>query len=393
MAGTGAEDKVTGKELSEKRPWRALSTLLASGVVAIVTWFPLAALIFTVLLAWSPVSRKFRLLRVRGVPSGRVALLAYLGWLFLDRSTPANGGRPVQWLRSQAMMTWFRKFFPCTLVKAFNGPLDSTRRFVVACHPHGVMGIGVWAHFMLEGGALPGIDYRVLTLSENFRIPFWRDWLLSLGFVDCSRSSVSRLLKGGTSVVVVVGGAREALDARPGTNDLTLSSRFGFVRIAMESGASLIPVFSFGETDTFTQLLPNPPGSRLRALQEKLLSIYGYSVPIVMGSRGLPRRTPILTVVGEPVEVPHVPEGPSPEQLKAAHAKYVSALKALYEAHAASFYHPNPVPELRIVDEDRGEGEGANFDSVEVDRDWAHPGGGPGAKQREGGPAVTAARL
>jgi 2-acylglycerol O-acyltransferase 2 len=43
-----------------------------------------------------------------------------------------------------------------------------------------------------------------------------------------------------------------ALDARPGANDLTLGRRLGFVRIAMENGAKLLPVFSFGENDGIT---------------------------------------------------------------------------------------------------------------------------------------------
>ncbi len=38
---------------------------------------------------------------------------------------------------------------------------------------------------------------------------------------------VQRLLDDGISIGIVVGGAKEALDARPGTNDLTLSTRLG----------------------------------------------------------------------------------------------------------------------------------------------------------------------
>jgi hypothetical protein len=50
-------------------------------------------------------------------------------------------------------------------------------------------------------------------------------------------------------LTIVVGGAAESLSARPGTADLTLKRRMGFIKLAMRQGADLVPVFSFGEND------------------------------------------------------------------------------------------------------------------------------------------------
>ena len=66
--------------------------------------------------------------------------------------------------------------------------------------------------------------------------------------------------------------------------------------------ASLVPVFSFGENNLFTQL-PNPQGSMLRKLQNFLTRLLGFSPPIFHG-RGvfnytfglMPYRMPINTV-------------------------------------------------------------------------------------------------
>ena len=46
---------------------------------------------------------------------------------------------------------------------------------------------------------------------------------------------------------MIVGGAAESLEAFPGQYRLVLRKRKGFIRIALETGASLVPVFSFGE--------------------------------------------------------------------------------------------------------------------------------------------------
>ena len=59
------------------------------------------------------------------------------------------------------------------------------------------------------------------------------------------------------------------------------TSRIGsFVRIALEHGASLVPVFTFGENEMFKQLLPNPPDSPVRRVQELLKNWLSFSMPV-----------------------------------------------------------------------------------------------------------------
>jgi len=62
---------------------------------------------------------------------------------------------------------------------------------------------------------------------------------VSSGACACSRDSIQWLLthKGtGNAVVLVVGGATEALEARPNSFNLTIKDRKGFVRLAMQNG-------------------------------------------------------------------------------------------------------------------------------------------------------------
>ena len=46
------------------------------------------------------------------------------------------------------------------------------------------------------------------------------------------------------------GGATEALYAYPGKNTVVLKKRLGFVKLAIQKGASLLPAYSFGENNT-----------------------------------------------------------------------------------------------------------------------------------------------
>ena len=207
-----------------------------------------------------------------------------------------KGGQPVAWVKNWGIWRTLRAYFPVSLVKTVD--LAPDRRYLFVSHPHGVISVGVSTNFLANGNLFaqlfPGIDLRVLTLNVLFRVPFYREYLLAVGLCDASRESVRyNLNRGpGSSVLLVVGGAQEALDAHPGTNDLTLANRKGFVKvrskkrpnppslpwpttlgmrartvspgqIALSEGAALVPVYTFGETDVYRQV-SNPHGSRLR---------------------------------------------------------------------------------------------------------------------------------
>ena len=53
-----------------------------------------------------------------------------------------------------------------------------------------------------------------------------------------SKRSIRNFLQSGPgrAMVIVIGGAAESLDARPGTYDLTLRERKGFVKLALTTG-------------------------------------------------------------------------------------------------------------------------------------------------------------
>lgn len=122
----------------------------------------------------------------------------------------------------------------------------------------------------------PGLKPHLMTLASNFKIPLYRDLLLALGVCSVSMPSCTNILKQGervtllgleistymvtstsgpgSALTIVVGGAAESLSAHPGTADLTLKRRMGFIKLAIRQGADLVPVFSFGENDVSFKL-------------------------------------------------------------------------------------------------------------------------------------------
>eukprot|EP00494_Astrolonche_serrata_P023250 UN23508 len=130
-----------------------------------------------------------------------------------------------------------------------------------------------------------------------------------MGICDASKKSIYNILKQGpgSSLTLVLGGAKESLEAHPGKARLYLKHRKGFVKQALMYGACLVPVYGFGENELFSQM-ENPEGSTLRKIQEWMQKQMGFAIPVFRG-RGvfqydigmLPRRKALHVCFGKPV--------------------------------------------------------------------------------------------
>eukprot|EP01090_Pellita_catalonica_P014773 TRINITY_DN3843_c0_g1_i1.p1 TRINITY_DN3843_c0_g1~~TRINITY_DN3843_c0_g1_i1.p1 ORF type:complete len:336 (-),score=23.65 TRINITY_DN3843_c0_g1_i1:705-1712(-) len=270
----------------------------------------------------------------------------YSLWVWFWDDTPSKGGRPWGWWRKMLLWRLFSEYFPIKLKRT--AELDPTENYLFCYHPHGIIGIGALGNFAFVtkfSALFPGLDLRIGTLNMNFYVPVYRELLLASGMVSVSfKSCVYNLTrKAGASMMIVVGGAKESLEARPGKSVLTLKNRKGFVRVALTAGANLVPVFSFGENDLWDQV-DNPPGSKLRKWQDKFQEKVGFAVPLIQG-RGifnydfgiLPHRRKVTSVVGSPLKLPKI-EKPTNDDINEWHAKYVEALTELYDTYREKYY-------------------------------------------------------
>ena len=252
-------------------------------------------------------------------------------------------------------------YFPIRLHKTHDLPAD--RSYIFGYHPHGIISLGAFCNFATEATGFeekyPGINLRLLTLSANFRIPFYGNYLSLLGLCDASKESCNCILSKGNghSLMLVLGGAKESLDAKPSSEYiLTLKNRKGFVKIGLASGASIVPVFSFGENDLYEQVA-NPRGSKVRQIQMRIQKRLGYATPFFKG-RGifqyavgfLPNRHAIDTYVGEPIHLPKLErEAITQELIDQYHTEYMEALKRLFDTYKAK--HGNANATIKYVND------------------------------------------
>lgn len=158
-------------------------------------------------------------------------------------------------------------------------------------------------------------------------------------FVSCQFSFILYFF---FKAIIAVGGSQEVIYARPGNYHVVLKNRKGFIKLALQTGASLVPVFSFGENDIYNQP-SNEPGTALRKFQDFIKTFLGITPPIVNGrgffqySFGLiPLRIPIATVVGAPIDVIKN-QSPTDKEIDELHKKFVESLAKLFSDHKSEF--------------------------------------------------------
>ncbi|ODO09511.1 hypothetical protein I350_03114 [Cryptococcus amylolentus CBS 6273] len=340
---TGIEKKFAPLHIP---PHRRLQT----AAVALWAFFlPISIVLLLLLLSW---------------PQCWYILIPYFFWIAFDRA-PLHGGRPQEWARYSSLWTYFAREYIPTYDECIEADLPPDRPYLFGYHPHGIIGMGAFATFATEGTSFseyfPGLKPHLLTLESNFKIPFYRELLLIHGCGSVSKKSCANVLSQGpgSAIAIVIGGAAESLSAHPGTADLTLKKRFGFVKLAIREGADLVPVFSFGENDVSVHVGANAKGSMVYKLQKRFQKAFGFTLPLFYG-RGAevlptqltkdvkPFRHPIVSVVGKPIHVERDPH-PSDEKVRALQREYITELTRLWEKYK-DLYARHRTKELTFVE-------------------------------------------
>ncbi|XP_074033438.1 2-acylglycerol O-acyltransferase 1 isoform X2 [Leptinotarsa decemlineata] len=286
-------------------------------------------------------------------------IVIYLFWVWVvDKDISECGGRPRRWVRKWVWWRYLRDYFPLHLEKVPFVELDPKRNYLFCAFPHGILSTSAFSAFASEysefRSLFPAHDPRVVTLAQHYHVPFYRDLALSLGGISASAKSIDYVLsrpQGGHICVLMVGGAAEAYYCKPGNYKVILRKRKGFVKLALKNGTPLVPVISFGETDLFDQV----EGPILNRIQERIRRWIGFA-PVVIIGRGffqysfgiIPRRCPVTTVVGRPLDVPKI-ENPSHEQVEEYHRKFMQSLTDMFEEQKYNYLENPEEKKLEIL--------------------------------------------
>ena len=152
----------------------------------------------------------------------------------------------------------------------------------------------------------------------------------------------------GSSAVLVTGGAKESMFSHPFTLKVVLKDRAGFVKIALGTGAALVPMWGFGENNLYENLAVNSPN--LRRWQRRIQRIISFA-PLLVAGRGvfsysgglIPHRRPITVVVGQPIFVGEAESEPSMERIAKYHKMYKEAVLELFDTYK-DIYDPKAEP-------------------------------------------------
>lgn len=133
----------------------------------------------------------------------------------------------------------------------------------------------------------------------------------------------------------VVGGINEMFYT-PGSSSyeqIILSKRKGFIKLALQTGADIIPLYSFGANQTYYRIAG--PHSWLckisTALRVSITPWLGrWWIPLGV----IPFQYPIMTVTGDVFSVPKVEESEVTDELvEKVHADFCQALRSLFDRY------------------------------------------------------------
>jgi hypothetical protein len=178
------------------------------------------------------------------------------------------------------------------------------------------------------------------------RIPLLRQVLCWGSAGSASRHVLYNGLTNRQNLFILPGGVAEIFSSQPGTHVIKASRR-GLMKLALQTGASLVPVYVFGGNDFYHQIG-----------HEGISRKHQAALTLFWGQWFTPMPFPVKVsmVLGDPILsasssdgtacIQKIPE-PTTEEIEALLSRYMDAMRRLFDQYKAQAGYPNAELEIR----------------------------------------------
>lgn len=233
---------------------------------------------------------------------------------------------------------------------------SETQQFILGMHPHGIIPFHGVLYAAFCDQYMPSVYGFGAAANVVLYLPFLRN---IMGFLSVSSADYNslrkRLLdpelfsnayhKSTRHLFLLPGGIAEVYTSTPKKHVIVFKKRTGLVRLSLETGAALVPVYVFGGTDFFENVVAgdNLVSRLARKLRMGLALFYGHCfLP-------LPYTPKVTFCYGEPLPALKwdKEKGAIPESLVTEiHAKYIESLTTAFDKYKALAGYPDAVLEI-----------------------------------------------
>lgn len=266
---------------------------------------------------------------------------AYAYYVYQDKK-PFIDGDYKPWLGKLSIWNKIGKYYDTSIV--LDQDLNTQDLHIFAAFPHGTTSLGHSLTLTDMCGFLskiyPLAPVRHLAANVCFYVPVMREVYMWLGHVSCDKAVAKRQLEQGNSLWIYVGGLREQVRTRynSDTTDIVIKDRKGFVKIALESGSKLTPVYCFGETDLYYT------STFMQEFREMLVKKFRFCITLSYGDYGLPipLKKKMTLAIGKPIAVEkYNREDITQEMVDTIHQQFMDALVELHDRRKVEAGYPN----------------------------------------------------
>lgn len=233
------------------------------------------------------------------------------------------------WFQRLSIWHGLREYFSATI--QLEEELDHKQGYIFCCFPHGACSVNHILTMTDCCGMLSKVHpapRRDLAASILFYIPLLKELMLFLGCVDARAATAHLNMRKGRSLLIFIGGEKEQLMTQPGSHKIYLKDRKGFVKLAIQYGFHLVPMYVYGENEAYSV------SNILLGFRQWLQQQFQIGICICWGRFGspIPYKVPLTVEIGKPVPVQQkARDDISDDDVSAVHTQFVAAMDTLFE--------------------------------------------------------------